>query len=124
MKTSDKQFLSNSLKWMFLYLGISLAIFYLVPFPSSFVIIIITVIVISFMRRKLIMKNTGINIKRILNACFDSQMFKEFIDNDVELANSHGFIDTPSFIIVNSNDGSDPENNKRSTAFSCISICD
>ena len=43
------------------------------------------------------------------DSCFDSQMFKEFIDNDVELANSQGFIDTPSFIVVNSNDGSDPE---------------
>lgn len=43
------------------------------------------------------------------NSCFDSQKYKEFIDNDVELANSQGFIDTPSFIIVNSIDGSDLE---------------
>ena len=43
------------------------------------------------------------------NSCFDNQMYKEFIDNDIKLANSQGFFDTPSFIIVNSNDGSDPE---------------
>ena len=43
------------------------------------------------------------------NSCFNSQKYKEFIDNDVKLANSQGFFDTPNFIIVNSNDGSDPE---------------
>ncbi|MGI0043921.1 MAG: hypothetical protein ACRD47_09435, partial [Nitrososphaeraceae archaeon] len=68
MNTSDKQFLSNSLKWIFVYLGISLTISFLVPFPASLVIIIITVFVISFMRRKLIMKNTGINIKGIFSS--------------------------------------------------------
>jgi protein-disulfide isomerase len=43
------------------------------------------------------------------NSCFDNQTYKEFIDNDVKLANSQSFFDTPSFIIVNSIDGSDPE---------------
>lgn len=43
------------------------------------------------------------------NSCFDAQTYKEFIDSDVKLANSQGFFDTPSFIIVNSIDGSDPE---------------
>jgi protein-disulfide isomerase len=43
------------------------------------------------------------------NSCFNSQMYREFINNDVKLANSQGFFDTPNFIIVNSNDGSDPE---------------
>jgi protein-disulfide isomerase len=38
------------------------------------------------------------------NSCFNSQKYKEFIDNDVKLANSQGFFDTPNFIIVNSND--------------------
>jgi protein-disulfide isomerase len=50
----------------------------------------------------------GLDIQQF-NSCFDSQIYKEFIDNDLELANSQGFIDTPSFIIVNSIDGSDPE---------------
>lgn len=68
MNTSDKQFFSNSLKWVFVYLGISLTISFLVPFPASLVIIIITVFAISFMRRKLIMKNTGINIKGIFSS--------------------------------------------------------
>ena len=43
------------------------------------------------------------------NTCFDSQTYKEFIDNDVKLAHSQGFFDTPSFIVVDSIDGSDPE---------------
>ncbi len=43
----------------------------------------------------------GLDIDRF-NSCFDSQTYKEFIDSDVELANSHGFFDTPSFILVNS----------------------
>jgi protein-disulfide isomerase len=51
---------------------------------------------------------SGLDIEQF-NSCFDSQKYKEFIDNDIKLANSQGFIDTPSFIIVNSIDGSDPE---------------
>ncbi len=43
------------------------------------------------------------------NSCFDTQTYKDFIDNDVKLANSQGFFDTPSFIVVDSIDGSDPE---------------
>ena len=50
----------------------------------------------------------GLDVEQF-DSCFDSQKYKEFIDNDLELANSQGFIDTPSFIIVNSIDGSDPE---------------
>jgi protein-disulfide isomerase len=50
----------------------------------------------------------GLDIQQF-NSCFDAQTYKEFIDNDVKLANSQGFFDTPSFIVVNSVDGSDPE---------------
>ena len=64
----------------------------------------------------------GLDVEQF-DSCFDSQKYKEFIDNDLELANSQGFIDTPSFIIVNSIDGSDRDN-KRSAAFSCVPICD
>ncbi|MGH9952093.1 MAG: DsbA family protein [Nitrososphaeraceae archaeon] len=45
----------------------------------------------------------------IIYLLLEIQTYKEFIDNDIKLANSHGFFDTPSFIIVNSIDGSDPE---------------
>ncbi len=51
---------------------------------------------------------SGLDIEQF-NSCFDSQKYKEFIDNDIKLANSQEFFDTPSFIIVNRNDGSDPE---------------
>jgi protein-disulfide isomerase len=43
------------------------------------------------------------------NSCFDNQKYKEFIDNDVMLANSQGFYDTPSFVMLNNFDDSDPE---------------
>jgi predicted DsbA family dithiol-disulfide isomerase len=47
--------------------------------------------------------------KEQFNTCFDSQTYKESIDNDVKLAHSQGFFDTPSFIELVSNDGSYPE---------------
>jgi protein-disulfide isomerase len=50
----------------------------------------------------------GLDIDQF-NSCFDSKKYKEFIDNDVQIAHSEGFFDTPSFIIVNSIDGSNPE---------------
>ena len=43
------------------------------------------------------------------NSCFNTQTYKKYIENDVKLANSQGFVDTPNFVIVNSIDGSDPE---------------
>ena len=68
MNSSDKRSLSDSLKWMSVYLGILLTISFLIPFPASFVIIIIAVFAISFMRRKLIMKDSGINIKGMFSS--------------------------------------------------------
>jgi protein-disulfide isomerase len=41
------------------------------------------------------------NIKTTLN--------KDYIKKDLALASSFGFQDTPSFVIVNSKDGSNPE---------------
>lgn len=58
--------------------------------------------------RKFAFQIPGLNMEQF-NSCFDTQKYKEFIDNDVKLANSKGFFDTPNFIIVHSIDGSDPE---------------
>jgi protein-disulfide isomerase len=41
--------------------------------------------------------------------CLNSEKYKNFIKNDLALASSFSFQDTPSFIIVNSKDGSNPE---------------
>jgi protein-disulfide isomerase len=49
----------------------------------------------------------GLNMQRF-NSCFDSQKYKSFIENDLALAHSLGFTQTPSFIIVKS-DGSNPQ---------------
>ncbi|MBA3750418.1 MAG: DsbA family protein [Nitrosopumilus sp.] len=46
----------------------------------------------------------GIDMKQF-NTCFDSKKYDSFIDKDIALANSLGFTETPSFIIMN-NDGS------------------
>ncbi|HEX7207240.1 MAG TPA: DsbA family protein [Nitrososphaeraceae archaeon] len=40
--------------------------------------------------------------------CLDSEKYKNFIKNDLALASSFSFQDSPSFIIVNSKDGSNP----------------
>src|SRR5215831_189390 len=42
------------------------------------------------------------------NSCFDSQKYNTLVDDDVALAHSLGFTQTPSFIIVK-NDGSNPQ---------------
>jgi len=42
------------------------------------------------------------------NSCFDSQKYNTLVDNDVALAHSLGFTQTPSFVIVK-NDGSNPQ---------------
>ena len=49
----------------------------------------------------------GLDIKKF-NSCFDSDKYKVFVENDIKLALSFGFRETPSFVIVNS-DGSNPE---------------
>jgi protein-disulfide isomerase len=41
------------------------------------------------------------------NSCFDSEKYKSFIQNDINIALSFGFKETPSFIIENS-DGANP----------------
>lgn len=46
----------------------------------------------------------GINITEF-NSCFDTKKYESFIDKDIDLANSLGFTETPSFIIMTS-DGS------------------
>lgn len=46
----------------------------------------------------------GFNITEF-NSCFDTKKYESFIDKDIALANSLGFTDTPSFIIMSS-DGS------------------
>jgi protein-disulfide isomerase len=45
---------------------------------------------------------------REFNSCLDSEKYKIYIQNDIDLALAFGFKETPSFIIVN-NDGSNPE---------------
>ena len=42
------------------------------------------------------------------DSCLDTAKYKVFVQNDVKLALSFGFKETPSFIVVN-NDGSNPE---------------
>ncbi len=58
--------------------------------------------------KKFVSQIPGLDIQQF-NSCFDNQTYKEFVENDVRLANSQSFFDTPSFFIMNSIDGSDPE---------------
>ena len=43
----------------------------------------------------------NINITEF-NSCFDTKKYESFIDKDIALANSLGFTETPSFVIMNS----------------------
>jgi protein-disulfide isomerase len=58
--------------------------------------------------KKFAAKINGLDIEKF-NECLDSQKYKEFVQKDIDLGSSFGFQDTPSFVIVNSNDGSNPE---------------
>jgi protein-disulfide isomerase len=58
--------------------------------------------------KKFAAKIPGLDMNNF-NSCFDSQKYKSFVEEDVALASSLGFHDTPSFVIVNSKDGSNPE---------------
>ena len=57
--------------------------------------------------KKFASKIPGLDIREF-SSCLDSEKYKTFIQNDIDLALSFGFKETPSFIIVNS-DGSNPE---------------
>lgn len=65
MNSNDKQFLSSSVIWMSIYFGLSIGISFLVPFPVSIVVIVLAVLLISFIRRKLMMKKMGINLNKL-----------------------------------------------------------
>ena len=49
----------------------------------------------------------GLDIREF-SSCLDSEKYRTFIQNDIDLALSFGFKETPSFIIANSN-SSNPE---------------
>jgi protein-disulfide isomerase len=57
--------------------------------------------------KKLASQISGLDMHKF-DSCFDSQKYKSFIENDLALAHSFGFTETPSFIIVR-NDGSIPQ---------------
>jgi protein-disulfide isomerase len=57
--------------------------------------------------KKLAAQISGLDMHEF-ESCFDSQKYKSFIENDIALAHSLGFTQTPSFIIVK-NDGSSPQ---------------
>ena len=50
------------------------------------------------------------------NSCYDSKKYEEHVQSDLALANSLGFTETPSFIIVK-DDGSNPQKIQGSKPF-------
>jgi protein-disulfide isomerase len=58
--------------------------------------------------KKFAAKLKGLDIEKF-NECLDNQKYKEFVERDIDLGSSFGFQDTPSFVIVNSKDGSNHE---------------
>jgi protein-disulfide isomerase len=51
---------------------------------------------------------SSLNIQQF-EECLKNEKYKGFVESDLALASSFGFQDTPSFIIVNSKDGSNPQ---------------
>lgn len=51
--------------------------------------------------KKFAMEIAGMNITEF-DSCFDTKEYESFVDKDIALANSLGFTETPSFIIMNS----------------------
>ena len=58
--------------------------------------------------KKFATKIHGLNMDKF-NVCLDSPKSKSLVEKDIELGSSFGFEDTPSFVIVNSKDGSNHE---------------
>ncbi|MDQ3837790.1 MAG: DsbA family protein [Thermoproteota archaeon] len=58
--------------------------------------------------KKLASQITGLDIQQF-EECFKNGKYKDFVEKDLALASSLGFQDTPSFLIVNSKDGSNPQ---------------
>ena len=59
--SNNKDFISQQLLWIYLSLGISLAISLFIPFPFSLPIIIAVFILLSFYMRKRAMKKMGLS---------------------------------------------------------------
>jgi protein-disulfide isomerase len=57
--------------------------------------------------KKFALDISGLNIQEF-DSCFNSDKYTNFIENDIKLALSFDFRETPSFVIMNSN-GSNPE---------------
>jgi protein-disulfide isomerase len=57
--------------------------------------------------KKFATKIHGLNMDKF-NDCLDSPKSKSLVEKDIELGSSFGFEDTPSFVIVDSKDGSNP----------------
>jgi protein-disulfide isomerase len=57
--------------------------------------------------KKLASQISGLDMDKF-DSCFDNQKYKSFIEDDIALAHSLGFAETPSFIVAKS-DGSNPQ---------------
>jgi protein-disulfide isomerase len=57
--------------------------------------------------KKLASQISGLDMHKF-DSCFDSQKYRSFIENDIALAHSLGFTETPSFIVAK-RDGSNPQ---------------
>jgi hypothetical protein len=65
-----KSYLANQLKWYGIYIGSSLAISFLVPFPFSLLMLFFAILGIDYVRTRQVMKKMGISDIR--------EMFRSF----------------------------------------------
>jgi hypothetical protein len=67
--------MGNMLLWIGIYMGIGLAISFVIPFPVSLLALFIAIIGIDYLRARYIMKKMGIgNIRQMFDSFSGSQM--------------------------------------------------
>jgi hypothetical protein len=67
--------MGNMLMWMGVYMGMSLAISFVIPFPVSLLAIFMAIIGIDYLRARYIMKKMGISsIRQLFNSFSAPQM--------------------------------------------------
>ena len=67
-----KSYLANQLKWWGIYIGLSLALSFLVPFPLSLLMLFLTILGIDYCRARKVMKNMGLSDIREMFCSFSN----------------------------------------------------
>ncbi len=72
---NKKSTLANQLNWMAIYIGVSIGISFVVPFPLSLLFLFIAILGIDYVRARHLMKKIGVsNIREIFRSFSNPQV--------------------------------------------------